>query len=65
MSAAPVRVALPIAAGVPPSPIPFRPTGIRDSAVASMTMPMVRIGKVWVGMGDGFVSMAVTVTTGR
>ena len=30
-----------------------------------MTMPMVRIGKVWVGMGDGFVSMAVTVTTGR
>lgn len=30
-----------------------------------MTMPMVCIGKVWVGMGDGFVSMAVTVTTGR
>ncbi len=32
MSAAPVRVALPIAAGVPPNPIPCRPAGIRDSA---------------------------------
>lgn len=32
MSATPARVALPIAAGVPPSPIPFWPAGIRDSA---------------------------------
>lgn len=61
----PARVALPIAASVPFSP---SPSGLRAFGIAppaSMTMPMVRIGKVWVGMGDGFVSMAVTVAIGR